>query len=88
MKKFILILGLAYAHTTSAQSTNQAVTTDTSIQSRLIKMEEKVNKQEEQLKALETENRMMKKDRSAKRSEARRKKVSVSRQGSKQVVVE
>ena len=88
MKKFILILGLAYVQTTLAQSTSQAVTTDTSIQSRLIQMEEKVNRQEEQLKALENENRSMKKERSAKKSEARRKKVSVSRQGSKQVVVE
>lgn len=88
MKKLILILGLAYAHTASAQSTNQAVATDTTMQSRLIRMEEKVNRQEEQLKMLETENRLMKKERSAKRSEARRKKVFISRQGSKQVVVQ
>ena len=88
MKKLILILGLAYAHSVSAQTANQAVASDTTIQSRLIKMEERVNKQEEQLKALETENRLIKKERTEKRAEARRKKVSVSRQGSKQVVVE
>ena len=88
MKKIILILGLAYVQTASAQSTSQAVTTDTTIHSRLVQMEEKVNRQEEQLKALKNENRMIKQERHAKKSEARRKKVSISRQGSKQVIVE
>jgi hypothetical protein len=88
MKKLILILGLAYMQTASAQSAGQLAATDTSIHSRLMQMEEKVSRQEEQLKALENESRLMKKDRSMKKSEARRKKVSISRQGSKQVVVE
>ena len=88
MKKLILLLGLAYVQTASAQSAGQPATTDTSIHSRLIQMEEKVSRQGEQLKALESENRLMKKERTMKKPEARRKKVSISRQGSKQVVVE
>jgi hypothetical protein len=91
MKKMILILGVIFSSVAvSAQAINQQPATNDSITSvRLEELEEKLNRQEAQLKAIQRENQQLKNETpSSDKPEARRKRFSVSRQGSKQLVRE
>ncbi len=94
MKKLLIIcLLVSYAHLTNAQHANEMVSPNidtTTSGAKVGSVEERLNEQEQQLKVLKKENEVLKKQVKQIRSSLNysNRKVTVSRTGSKQLIVE
>ncbi|MCW3107598.1 MAG: hypothetical protein JWQ09_2104 [Segetibacter sp.] len=94
MKKILIVVLLAaYSHISSAQSSEEIVSSniDTApVATKIVSLEERMNKQEQEIQVLKRDNETLKKQMSQLRRSLpnAKRKFSVSRVGSKQVIAE